>query len=77
MLGDSINIINFNCNPAVLKEIGKTSKNCHFWTQLAQKRSVWAMPQTKKQFFSEITKADHKFSKTFHFIKISYVLAEL
>ena len=34
--------------------------------------------QNKKTFFfSKITKPDHKFSKTFYFIKISYVLAEL
>ena len=27
--------------------------------------------------FEEIPKVDHKLSKTFHFIKISYALAEL
>ena len=32
--------------------------------------------QNKKQFFLEITKADRKLSKSFHFNKI-YVLAEL
>ena len=37
MLGDSININSFCCNPVVLKKIGKTSKNCflrlnlHYW----------------------------------------------
>ena len=30
-----------------------------------------------KNFFSEITRADHKLSETFSFIKISHVLAEL
>ena len=29
----------------------------------------------KKQFFAEITKPGHKLSKTFYFIKMSYVLA--
>ena len=39
MLGYPININNFNCNPVVVKEkFRKTSKNYHFWTQLAQKR---------------------------------------
>ena len=34
--------------------------------------------QHEKQFFwTEITKADHWFSETFHFIKISYGLVKL
>ena len=33
--------------------------------------------QNKKHFFAEITKADHKLSKMFHFIKISHVFTEL
>ena len=31
----------------------------------------------KQFFFAEITKEDHKHSKTYYLIKISYVLAEL
>ena len=31
----------------------------------------------QKYFFAEMTEADNKLSKTFYFIKISYVLAEL
>ena len=31
----------------------------------------------KHDFFTEITKRDYKFSKTFCFIKVSYVLAGL
>ena len=31
----------------------------------------------KTIFFAEITKPDHKLSKTFYFIKILYVLTEL
>ena len=34
-------------------------------------------PKWKTIFLAEITKADHQLSKTFHFIKISYVLSEL
>ena len=51
-LTNSISINNFNCNPVVLKKkIGKTSKNCHFWVQIAQKKwSVWATVKAKNQF---------------------------
>ena len=38
--------------------------------------SPWAMSKTKNNFFAEITTPDHKLSKTFYFVKISYVLAE-
>ena len=34
-------------------------------------------PKQTKNFFSEMTKADHLLFKTFYFIKISYLLAEL
>ena len=77
MLGDSINI-NFNYNPVVLKKIGKTSKNYNFWAQLAQKSSHYGpYRKPKTNFFTGITKPDHMLSKTFYFIKISYVFAEL
>ena len=80
MLGDSININNFSCNPVVLKKKknGKTSKNGHFRAQRVQKRSQYGpYPKQKTIFFAAITKGDHKFSKTFYFIKISNVLVEL
>ena len=49
----------------------KTSKNWHFWTQLAQKKgSVWATPKTNKNFFAKMTKADHKLSKTLFYQNI-------
>ena len=76
MLGDSINIDNFNWNPVVLKKNDKTLASAIFWSNLHKKGSVWAAPKMKN-FFSEITKVDHQLSKTFYFIKISYVLAEL
>ena len=42
IIGDSINNKNFFLqlimNLAVLKKIGKTSKNCYFWAQTVQKR---------------------------------------
>ena len=41
------------------------------------KRSAWAMPKMKNIFFGRNDKADHQLSKTFYFIKISSVLAEL
>ena len=34
---------------------------------------LWTTPKMKKKIFAEITKADHKLSKTFYFIKISYI----
>ena len=60
------------------KKIGKTVKNCSSKTQFGQKlgqhgpRSRWS-----PIFFLEITKRDHKLSRTFNSIKISYVLTEL
>ena len=46
--------------------------------QLVQKSSPHGpYPKQKTFFFAEITTPDHKLSKTFYFIKISYVLAEL
>ena len=49
ILRDSININNFNCNPVVLKKkIGKTSKSCYFWAQLAHKKGV-SMAHAKEQ----------------------------
>ena len=46
------------------------------WATCAKMGSVWVTPKTKT-FFAEITKADYKLTRTFYFIKISYVLAEL
>ena len=76
MLGDSVNINNFNCNPVVLKKIAKTSKNYNFLAQFVQKWANGPRPKTENIFFSVIKKTDHKLSKTFYFIKISYVLAD-
>ena len=77
MLGDSIyNSINFNCNPAVLKKIDKTSKNCQFWVQLHKKGVSMGHTQIKSNFFAEIPK-DHKLFKMFCLIRIAYVLTEL
>ena len=69
MLGNSININNFNLNPVVLKKKLKPLKITILW-------SPWAMP-AKKTFFKEITKPDHTFSTTFYFITASYILADL
>ena len=79
MLGDSINIFNFNCNPVVLKKIDKACKKS-FLVQLIQERGQYgSRPKQKTIFFAEITKADQKLSKTFYTINqnIIYVLAEL
>ena len=67
-----------NCSPVVLIKTAKPSKNCHFWAQLAHQRVQYGLcPKQKNKFFAKITKADHRLSKTFYFIKISCVLAEL
>ena len=80
MLGDTTNINNLCCNPAVLKKkLVEPLKSCFFWNQFAQKRGHYGLrPRWKKKFFlAEITKADHQLSESFYFIKISYVLTEL
>ena len=75
MLEDSININNFNWNPAVLKKIAKTSKNYNFLVQLVQK---WGShePHSKQKaiFSSEITKTDQKFSKNLSYCAPSFLL---
>ena len=51
-------------------------KNYHFFAQLVQKWGPHGThPKEKNNLFIEITKLDHKLSKTFYFIKLSYVLA--
>ena len=77
MLRDSININNFNCNPVVLKinlvkplKIAFLGPNLH-----TKKKSVWGTHKTKIKLYAEKTKADHKLSKLFYFIKTSFVLA--
>ena len=77
MLGDSININNYNWNPVVLKKIAKTLKITIFSPTCAKMGSPWATTKRKNNFFAEITKPDHKLSNTLYFIKISYLLAEL
>ena len=55
---------------AVLKKIGKTSKNCYFWAQPVQKRGHHGPQlQQKPYFFAQITTADHKSSKKNDLIK--------
>ena len=39
--------------------------------------SPWATPKAKKIFFFRNNKPDHKLSKTFYFIKISYAAFEV
>ena len=46
-------------------------------SKVAGMKTTMGHMQNRKQFFSEITKPDQKLSKTFYFIKILYVLAEL
>ena len=49
-------------------------KNYHFFAQLVQKWGPHGThPKEKNNLFIEITKLDHKLSKTFYFIKLSYV----
>ena len=71
MLRDSIIINNFNWNPVVLKKkLLKPLKINILLVQLVQK---WYLhgprPEQKTIFLAEITKPDHKLSKTFYFIK--------
>ena len=79
LLGDLININNFNYNPVILKIfLLKPLKIAIFGPNLCIKRGQYR-PHSKQTetFFAEMTKAYHKLSKTFYFIKISYVLTEL
>ena len=72
MLGDSININNFNCTPIILKNFWPL-KITIFGPNLCKKGVSMDHTQNKQTFFlTEMTKADHKLSKTFYFIKISY-----
>ena len=72
MLGNSSNMNNLNWNPVVLKKkkLVKPLEIAILGASLQKKEPIWARPKTNI-FFSEITKADYKLSKTFHFIKIS------
>ena len=70
MLRDSININNLCWNPVASskkkKKIGKTSKNCFFWSNLHKKEVIMGHIQNEKQLFlAEITKAGHQVSETF------------
>ena len=71
MLGESINIKNFNWNPVVLKKLLFFGLTCEKWGPHGPH------PKQKTIFFSEITKVDSKLSKPFYFNKIPYVSAEL
>ena len=78
MLGDSIDINNFCCNPVVLKKkLVKPLKIAFSGPNCTTKWSAWAVPKMKNNFLlAEITKADHQLSETFYFIKISFVLGD-
>ena len=79
MSGNWINIYNFCYNTVVLeKKLGKTVKNCSFRILFGQKVGQHGPhPKSSWIFFVEVTQGDHKLSRTFYFIKISYVLTEL
>ena len=70
----SININNFNWNSVVMKILLKPQKFTIFLPKqiCAKMGSLWATPKTKNIFFAGIIRPDHKLSKTFYFIKISY-----
>ena len=60
MLGDTININNLCCNPAVLEKCWlKPLKNCCFWTQFvhSEKGSLPATSKVKKIFFGRNNKS--------------------
>ena len=50
----------------------------YFWSPICTtKGSLLATPKMKNNLLlAEITKADHRLSETFYFIKVLYVLAE-
>ena len=50
MLGDRININNFNWNPVVLEKIAETSKNYYFWPNLCKNDISMDHAENKKQF---------------------------
>ena len=79
MSGNWINIYNFCYNTVVLeKKLGKTVKNCSFRILYGQKVGQHGPhPKSSWIFCVEVAKGDHKLSRTFYFIKISYVLTEL
>ena len=68
-----------NWNPIVLKKkLLKPLKITNFQPNLCKNGVPMGHAQkTKSNFFAEVTKPDHTLSKTFYFIKISYVLAKL
>ena len=50
MLGNSINVKNFNWNPVILKYFAKTSENYNFLAQLVCKNGV-PMGHAQNNFF--------------------------
>ena len=66
---------------AVMKKIDKTFENCYLYTFIIRTliftalcKNRASMGHTQNQvtfFFLEITKGDHKLSRTFYLIKIS------
>ena len=78
MLGDAININHFNCNPVAVvlkkKKLAKPLNITIFRPNLCKKGVTMGHIQNKKYiyiFFTEITRPNHKLSKTFYLIKIS------
>ena len=58
------------------KHLLKPLKINIFWPNLCKNGVAMGHTQNlKENFFAEITKPGHKLSKTFYFIKMSYVLA--
>ena len=79
-LGHWINIYNLHYHIVVLKKKnGKTVKNCSSRILFGQKLGQHGpRPKWSSIFFLEITKGDHKFSRTFYFIKVhNYLLTYL
>ena len=57
MLGDSINMNNLCCNPAVLKKkLVKRLKNCSFWPNLHERGPYRSRPKWKTNFFFRYNK---------------------
>ena len=77
MLGDSISFNKFNWNLVFLKKKVKPLKVWIFGPSLHKKGFSMGHPKKGKTvLFTETTKEDQKLSKSFYFIKISYVLTK-
>ena len=71
MSGNQFNVYNLYYNTVVLKKIWYV-KNCSFKILLGQKLGCHGPhPKSISIFCVEMTKGDHKLSRTVYFIKIS------